>query len=200
MSTPRRDGVGGRHEEWGWLRTAFIIGYCLWEKKKKKPAPNMSEVFFVEIGNKITHKSRPLTRGKWTVSHKLPPLISEIASSLLPFYTNEANTFQVSSNNMFEGVISMAFFLIKDDPDVHPHPTRPRPSWRHCPTPHWVGDSSSLWKRKERKGRRGCWGGGGSGRVSPACKEPSDMSVSRIAAPRSSPPCLKRDDSEPDNK
>lgn len=36
-------------------------------KKKKKSAQNMSEVFFVEIGNKIIHKSRPLTPRKWTV-------------------------------------------------------------------------------------------------------------------------------------
>lgn len=35
--------------------------------KKKKSTQNMSEVFFVEIGNKIIHKSRPLTPRKWTV-------------------------------------------------------------------------------------------------------------------------------------
>lgn len=85
----------------------------------------MSEVFFVGIGNKITHKRRPLTRGKWTVSRKLPPRISKIAGFLLPFYANEANTFRVSNNNMFECVISMAFFLIKDDPDVSTPPPHP---------------------------------------------------------------------------
>lgn len=120
MSTPRRDGVGGARAcgvgvaENGFYNRLLSMG------RKKKSAPNMSEVFFVEIGNKITHKSRPLTRGRWTVSRKLPPLINKIASSLLPFYTNEANTFRVSSNNMFEGVISVAFFLIKDDPGVRP--------------------------------------------------------------------------------
>lgn len=44
----------------------------------------MSEVFFVGIGNKIIHKSRPLTPRKWTVSNKLPRLIHEMASVSSP--------------------------------------------------------------------------------------------------------------------
>lgn len=42
---------------------SFIIGYCL----QKKPAQSMSEVFFVEIENKIINKSLPLTSRKWTL-------------------------------------------------------------------------------------------------------------------------------------
>lgn len=43
--------------------TVFIIGYCL----QKKSAQSMSEVFFVEIENKIINKSLPLTSRKWTL-------------------------------------------------------------------------------------------------------------------------------------
>lgn len=60
MSTPLRDGVG-------WVAEDGFYNPLLSMEKKKNSAQNMSEVFFVEIGNKIIHKSRPLTSRKWTV-------------------------------------------------------------------------------------------------------------------------------------